>query len=93
MRSPIVIAGAFILGLAGLAVEGGAQTFKGYSCTVDCSGHQAGYDWAEENGITDESDCDGNSNSFNEGCQTWVEEQGEGESDNQEDEPREENEE
>lgn len=51
-----------------------AQTFKGYICTEDCSGHQAGYDWAEDNGITDESDCNGNSNSFNEGCQAWVEE-------------------
>ncbi|RWO75710.1 MAG: transcriptional regulator [Mesorhizobium sp.] len=29
------------------------QTFEGYDCTADCSGHEAGYDWAERNGITD----------------------------------------
>lgn len=68
-RFPLVAA-ALIFGSA-LAQ---AQTFKGFLCTGDCSGHQAGYDWAEDNGITDESDCDGNSNSFNEGCQAWVEE-------------------
>lgn len=37
------------------------------NCTGDCSGHKAGYEWAEENGISSESDCDGNSDSFNEG--------------------------
>ncbi|RUX78264.1 hypothetical protein EN925_03800 [Mesorhizobium sp. M7A.F.Ca.US.006.04.2.1] len=51
------------------------QTFEGYDCTAGCSGHQAGYDWAERNGISDANDCDGNSQSFNEGCQAYVEEQ------------------
>lgn len=50
-----------------------AQTFGGYECTEDCSGHRAGYEWAEENDISDESDCSGNSTSFNEGCQAYVE--------------------
>lgn len=50
-------------------------TFHGYSClTLDCSGHEAGYDWAEENNISDEYGCDGNSNSFNEGCIAYIEE-------------------
>ena len=49
-------------------------TFNGYDCTDDCSGHEAGYSWAEENDISDEYDCDGNSNSFNEGCILYVEE-------------------
>jgi len=44
-------------------------------CTVDCSGHEAGYDWAERNDIEDPDDCGGNSNSFIEGCQAWAEEQ------------------
>lgn len=48
--------------------------FHGYDCTEDCSGHEAGYEWAEENDISDEYDCDGNSNSFNEGCQAYIEE-------------------
>lgn len=49
------------------------QTFGGYECTEDCSGHKAGYDWAQQNGISDESDCGSNSQSFNEGCQTYLE--------------------
>ncbi len=52
-----------------------AEDFKGYPCTVDCSGHEAGYEWAEEKGIDDPSDCGGNSNSFIEGCQSYAEEQ------------------
>jgi len=55
--------------------EQGSQTFNGYECTDDCSGHEAGYNWAEEKGITDPSDCGGNSNSFIEGCQSYAEEQ------------------
>lgn len=50
-------------------------TFMGYSCTDDCSGHEAGYNWAEENGIDDPDDCGGNSDSFIEGCQAYAEEQ------------------
>ena len=53
-----------------------AQTFDGYICTVDCSGHEAGYDWAERNGITDPSECSGNSQSFIEGCQSYAGESG-----------------
>lgn len=49
-----------------------ADTFDGYECTDDCSGHQAGYDWAEDNGIDDEDSCDTSSQSFNEGCQSFV---------------------
>ena len=51
-------------------------TFHGYDCTVDCSGHEAGYEWAEEHDITDASGCSGNSQSFVEGCQAYAEEQG-----------------
>jgi hypothetical protein len=52
-----------------------AETFYGYRCTQDCSGHQAGYKWAEQKGIESEEDCGGDSNSFIEGCQAYVEEQ------------------
>lgn len=41
-------------------------------CTEDCSGHDAGYNWAQEQGITDPSDCGGNSQSFVEGCQAYA---------------------
>lgn len=50
------------------------RTFRGYQCTVDCSGHEAGYQWAEENSIDDEDDCRGNSESFIEGCKAYVQE-------------------
>ena len=48
-------------------------SFGNYTCTVDCSGHAAGYQWAEDNMIDDEYDCGGNSLSFIEGCQQYVE--------------------
>jgi hypothetical protein len=49
-------------------------TFRGDDCTVDCSGHEAGYRWAEEHDITDEEMCGGNSESFIEGCQAYARE-------------------
>ena len=49
-------------------------SFGGYACTRDCSGHEAGYRWAEMNGIDDPWLCSGNSQSFIEGCQAYVEE-------------------
>ena len=52
----------------------GYDSFSDYECTEDCSGHEAGYTWAEDNDIDDESDCDGNSDSFIEGCVSYVEE-------------------
>ena len=48
--------------------------FHGYKCTEDCSGHDAGYQWAEDKGIDDPDDCGGNSQSFVEGCQSYAEE-------------------
>ena len=67
---------ASILALAFVAV-GGAQaqhtrTFKGYVCTKDCSGHIAGYRWAQRKGIKDPSECGGNSQSFYEGCLAYA---------------------
>lgn len=49
-----------------------AQNFHGYECTDDCSGHETGYEWAEDNDIYDYNDCDGNSDSFIEGCEAFV---------------------
>jgi hypothetical protein len=51
------------------------KTFAGYDCNSDCSGHEAGYTWAEENEITDLAECeDSNSDSFIEGCEAYLEE-------------------
>ena len=64
------------------AVPVWASSFHGYGCTQDCSGHEAGYDWADRNNIQNENDCHGNSNSFSEGCRAWVEEHQDNEEDN-----------
>jgi hypothetical protein len=56
-----------------------ARTFGGYECTVDCSGHKAGYDWAETGGNVTEGECEAillrgpNRSSFYEGCLVYVE--------------------
>lgn len=53
-------------------------TFYGYECTEDCAGHEAGYQWAEDNGIDNPDDCGANSESFIEGCRAYAEEQQQG---------------
>lgn len=45
-----------------------------YGCTEDCSGHDAGWEWAEENVVTDPDECGGKSVSFEEGCIAYAEE-------------------
>lgn len=57
--------------------DGEYGSFEGYDCTVDCSGHEAGYNWAADNGITDPEDCGGRSWSFIEGCRAYAGEYGE----------------
>ena len=60
-------------------VSASAREFGGYVCTLDCSGHKAGYEWAEDRGIRRESQCDiilrrsPNRQSFYEGCLVYVE--------------------
>ena len=49
----------------------------GGACAGNCSGHDAGYEWAERNSIETPDDCTGNSNSFIEGCESYVEENAE----------------
>lgn len=63
-----------------------AGTFHGYACTVDCSGHEAGYNWAEEHDITDRDECPvdpHNSQSFTEGCWAYADEHSDGGDDSQ----------
>lgn len=57
-------------------ISNNSLEFNGYPCTVDCSGHEAGYDWAEEKGVTqdDVDNYSGNSDSFREGMQSYVDE-------------------
>jgi hypothetical protein len=67
----MVLAAVFALSTAPSRAQ---EYFHGYECTVDCSGHEAGYDWAATNGITDPNQCGGDSQSFIEGCQAFAEE-------------------
>ena len=41
-------------------------------CTSDCSGHDAGYEWAESKDICDPEYDNGSSDSFNEGVQAYA---------------------
>jgi len=61
-----------VLLLAGCVGTESPGTFHGYPCTEECSGHIAGYEWAENNDIDSIYDCDSNSNSFTEGCEIYV---------------------
>lgn len=45
-----------------------------WDCTGNCSGHQAGYNWAKKNNIMNPLACEGNSNSFNAGCEYYFQE-------------------
>ena len=60
---------------AGTTVESDTEYSDSWGtgdCTSDCSGHEAGYDWADENGVCDEYFEGGNSDSFNEGVQAYA---------------------
>jgi hypothetical protein len=50
-----------------------AQYSGAFGCTEDCSGHQAGYAWAQQRDISDPSFCGGRSTSFIEGCMDYAE--------------------
>jgi hypothetical protein len=70
----VVVGGVIVLGTRTEDRANEDYTFHGYNCLEDCSGHKAGYEWAEENEIDDIDYCDGYSNSFIEGCMAYVEE-------------------
>ena len=50
------------------------RTSAGLTCTVDCSGYDAGYNWAEQRGIDDQDYCPDGNKFFYEGCVAYVEE-------------------
>jgi hypothetical protein len=74
MRAYIMIVALPALAMFALAYTARTPIYAGLNCTVDCSGHEAGYSWAEQNSIDDEDYCpDGDSESFHEGCIAYVE--------------------
>jgi hypothetical protein len=71
----LTICATLLLTAIGASSSSTAQdrTFGGYDCTDDCSGHAAGYQWAEVQGLTDPADCPpGNSQSFYQGCLAYT---------------------
>ena len=46
----VAIAVAVGFALIGLGSKAGAREFGGYDCSESCSGHAAGYRWAEAHG-------------------------------------------
>ena len=76
MRIGAALTVALATVVAAVPIHAGAREFHGYECTDDCSGHIAGYRWAQAHSISDEADCGGNSNSFYEGCLAYVQDQG-----------------
>jgi hypothetical protein len=70
-RAGIILGFATVI----MASESGAREFGGYDCSDDCSGHAAGYRWAEVHTISSEADCPlrGGAISFYEGCPVYVE--------------------
>jgi hypothetical protein len=63
-----------LVGIVAVASAASAREFGGYECSENCSGHAAGYRWAEAHGITSELDCPlrGRAISFYEGCLVYV---------------------
>jgi len=53
--------------------DSGIVPTEWFNCTDDCSGHIAGYEWAQDKDIDNEDDCGGYSQSFIEGCVRYVE--------------------
>jgi hypothetical protein len=48
--------------------------YKGYPCTKDCSGHMAGYAWAQQRNLINPADIPTDTNnSFREGCLSFTE--------------------
>jgi len=50
-----------------------SSKYRGYDCSSDCSGHEAGFQWAEEHDVCDEDYDGGNSESFAEGVRSYAE--------------------
>lgn len=50
----------------------GQLYFKGNVCSKNCSGHMAGYRWAKARRISNRGRCIVNSESFTEGCLSYV---------------------
>jgi hypothetical protein len=50
----------------------GVLTYDMYPCVDVCDGHRRGFEWAEANSVREFRDCEGDSQSFIEGCTVSV---------------------
>lgn len=69
-RSSVLLSVLFVLAASACSDSTSSQTdacLEPENPYNDGGGHDAGFKWAEENGPA----CDGNSDSFNEGCQEF----------------------
>jgi hypothetical protein len=74
LRLGVLLVTALVGCLAARQTSAEKSTFHGYACTKDCSGHIAGYQWAEKHGITNSGNCGGKSLSFIQGCLIYANE-------------------
>jgi hypothetical protein len=74
IRTYIVIAALAAVAMSARIHMASTQDRKnaGSNCTVDCSGYNAGYKWAEQRSINDEDYCPDRNKSFYEGCAAYV---------------------
>lgn len=54
--------------------KSGTYFYNGLECVGSCKGEKAGYYWASDNEIEDPMSCTTNSDSFNNGCLKYIEE-------------------
>ena len=74
MCAYIVIGALAVLAISARIYTANTQdrTHAALNCTVDCSGYDAGYKWAEQRGIDDEDYCPDGNKFFYEGCVAYV---------------------
>jgi len=74
MRAYIVIVALAVVAMSACIYTASPQVrlSTGLNCTVDCSGYDAGYKWAEQHGIDDEDYCPYGDKSFHEGCVAYL---------------------
>ena len=69
MRAYIVIGTLAVLAVSARIYTAHTQD---RSCTVDCSGYDAGYKWAKQRDIDDDDYCPDGNKSFYEGCAAYA---------------------
>jgi len=74
MRAYIVIGTLAVLALSARIYTAHTQDrlIAGLNCTVDCSGYDAGYNWAKQRDIDDDDYCPDGNKSFYEGCVAYA---------------------